>query len=202
MMHSRTIGFLLNSLSDFEAINMRVRRIAALQQAYLEAAPKDVARWSRVGSETQGTLVLFADNSAVAARLRQSTPRLLAIIRKRCPEVTSIRIEAQVVRNSKVKNRQKGRIGTTGLGNLQGLAGSLSDGPLRAAISNLIARQTSASNGENQALQHQEGHHDEGHKERVLEHLPTETQPTSIMREQSHSDTGADDNQGQETQYP
>lgn len=202
MMHSRTIGFLLNSLSDFEAISVRVRRIAALQQAYLEAAPEDVARWSRVGSETQGTMVLFADNSAVAARLRQSTPRLLAIIRQRYPEVTSIRIEAQVVRNSKVKNWQKRRIGTTGLDNLQGLADSLSDGPLRAAISNLVAGQTSASNSENQALQHQEGHHDEGHKERVFEHLPTETQPTSIMREQRHSDTGTDDNQGQETQYP
>ena len=74
MVHSRTIGFLLNSLNDFEAISMRVKRIAALQRAYLEAAPGEVTRCSRVGTETQGTLVLLADNGAVAARLRQSDP--------------------------------------------------------------------------------------------------------------------------------
>jgi hypothetical protein len=196
MVHSRTIGFLLNSLNDFEAISMRVKRTAALQRAYLEAAPGEVTRSSRVGAETQGTLVLLADNGAVAARLRQLTPRLLAVIRRRWPEVTSIRIEVQVVRNSKVKNRQIRRIGTTGLNDLQHFAGSLPDSsPLRAAISKLIDGQAGSSNGENQALQNQEGHYNESHEERVLEHLPAETQPTSIAGNQRNADASPDDDQ-------
>ena len=203
MVHSRTIGVLLNSLNDFEAINMRVRRIAALQRTYLEAAPGEVARASRVGAETQGTLVILADNGAVAARLRQSTPRLLAAIRQRWPEVTSIRIEVQVVRNSKVKNRQIRRIGTTGLKDLQHFAGSLPDSsPLRAAISKLIEGQTGASNGKNQTLQNQESYYDEDHEKRILEHLPSETQPASITSEQGQSDASPDDDQDYKSDHP
>jgi hypothetical protein len=194
MVHSRTIGFLLNSLNDFEAINMRAKRIAALQRTYLDAAPEEVTRCSRVGTETQGTLVLLADNGAVAARLRQSTPRLLAAIQRRWPEVTSIRIEVQVVQNSNVKKRQIRRIGTTGINNLQGLAASLSDSsPLRAAISKLIDGQANMSYSKNQALQNQEGYYDEDYEKRVFEHLPAETQPPSITRKQGQGDASSDD---------
>lgn len=194
MMHSRTIGFLLNSLNDFEAISMRVKRIAALQRTYLEAAPREVTRSSRVGTETQGTLVLLADNGTVAARLRQLTPRLLATIRQRWPQVTSIRIEVQVVQNSKVKKRQIRRIGATGMNHFQRLAASLSDSsPLRAAISKLIEGQASTSYSKNQALQNQEGHYDEDHEKRVFEHLPAETQPPSITGKQGQGDASPDD---------
>ena len=203
MVHSRTIGFLLNSLNDFEAISMRVKRIAALQRTYLKAAPGEVTRRSRVGTETQGTLVLLADNGAVAARLRQSIPRLLTVIKQYWPEITSIRIEVQVVHNSKVKKPQIRRIGATGLNDLQRLAGSLSESsPLRAAISKLIKGQAGASNGKNQTLQNQEGHHDEDHEERVLEHLPAETQPASITSKQRQRDAGPDDDKDQETHHP
>jgi len=203
MVHSRTIGFLLNSLNDFEAISMRVKRIAALQRTYLKAAPGEVSRRSRVGTETQGTLVLLADNGAVAARLRQSIPRLLAVIRQHWPEVTSIRIEVQVVQNSKVKKQQIRRIGATGMSDLQRLAASLSDSsPLRAAISKLIKGQAGASNGQNQTLQNQEGHHNEDHEERVLEHLPAETQPASITSKQCQRDARPDDDKDQETHHP
>jgi hypothetical protein len=194
MVHSRTVGFLLNSLRDLEAISMRVKHIAALQQAFIDAAPVEVSRWSRVGSETQGTLVLVADNGAVAARLRQSTPRLLAVIRQRWPEITAIRIEVQVVQNSNVKKRQIRRIGATGINNLQGLAASLSDSsPLRAAISKLIDGQANMSYRKNQALQNQEGYYDEDYEKRVFEHLPAETQPPSITRKQGQGDASPDD---------
>ena len=201
--HSRTIGFLLNSLNDFEAISMRAKRITALQQTYLKAAPEEVTRCSRVGNETQGTLVLLADNGPVAARLRQSTPRLLAAIQQRWPEVTSIRIEVQVVRNSKVKKRQIRRIGTTGINDFQRLATSLSDSsPLRAAISKLIEGQDSTSYSKNQALQNQESHYDEDHEQRIFEHLPAETQPPSIAGKQGQRDASPDDDKDEETHYP
>jgi hypothetical protein len=204
MVHSRTIGFLLNSLKDLEAISMRVKRIAALQKAFVDAAPKDLTQWSRVGSETQGILVLLADNGAVAARLRQSAPRLLAAIRKRWPEVTAIRIEVQVVQNSKVKNRQKRRVGTTGLEDLRQLAGALPDSALRTAIVNLIAHQAAESElkSENQPFQRKESQNYEGDEQRVFEHLPSETQPASVPSEQEQHDGGPDDNQDQKTDNP
>ena len=197
IVHSRTIGFLLNSLTDLEAISMRVKRIAALQQAYLNAAPKEFARWSRVGYETQGTLVLLADNGAVAARLRQSTPRVLAAIRQRWPEVTGIRIEVQVVRDRNVKHLQTGRIGATGLQQLGQLAGALPEGPLQAAVRRLIARQAGASNGENQAFQGKESQHDQDYDQGVLEDLPAETKPAPILAQEEQDERPGDDDQDQ-----
>ena len=197
VMHNRSIGFLLNSLRDFEAISMRVKRIAAMQQAYVDAAPKEFARWSRVGYETQGTLVLLADNGVVAARLRQSAPRFLAIIRKQWPEVTAIRIDVQVVRASNVKYRSSRRIGATGLRDLRNLAASLPEGGLRMAIDRLIAHQPGASHGENHAFQDQESQHDQHDDQSVLEDLPAEAQPASVLAQQEHRDRGGDRDEDQ-----
>jgi hypothetical protein len=140
VVHSRTIGYLLNSLTDLEAIRMRARRIAALQQVYVAALPRELGHSSRVGYETQGTLVLLAANGAVAARLRQLGPRLLLTIRKHFPEVKTIRIEVQLVRGSRGVSRPIRRIGATGLHSLSALEARLEDGPLRSALRRLIRR--------------------------------------------------------------
>ena len=141
VVHSQTIGYLLNSLTDLEAIRVRAERIAALQQAYFAAVPRELAQSSTVGYETQGTLVLLADSGAVAARLRQLTPRLLLTIRKQFPEVRAIRIEVQLVRGSRRPPAPIRRVGATGLRSLTELEAGLADGPLRDALRRLIRRE-------------------------------------------------------------
>jgi hypothetical protein len=128
-------------LTDLEAIRVRAERIAALQQAYLAAVPKELAQASAVGYETQGTLVLLAANGAVAARLRHLAPRLLLTMRKQFAEVKAIRIEVQLVRGTKRGVRPIRRIGATGLRNLETLEAELEAGPLRAALHRLIERE-------------------------------------------------------------
>jgi hypothetical protein len=122
-----------------------VERIAALQQAYSTAVPSELARSSRVGFETQGTLVLFASSGAVAARLRHLAPRLLLTFRKQCPEVKAIRIEVQLVRGNRRAPRPVRRVGATGLASLRALEAGLAAGPLRQAVSRLIHRQEAAA---------------------------------------------------------
>ena len=141
VVHSQTIGYLLNSLTDLEAIRVRAERIAALQQAYFAAVPRELAQSSTVGYETQGTLVLLAASGAVAARLRQLTPRLLLTIRKQFAEVKAIRIEVQLVRGTKRRAPQMRRVGATGLRSLTELEAGLADGPLRDALRRLIRRE-------------------------------------------------------------
>jgi hypothetical protein len=138
--HSRTIGYLLNSLTDLEAIRVRVERIAALQQAYFAAVPRELAQSSTVGYETQGTLVLLAASGAAAARLRHLAPRLLLTIRKQFPEVKTIRTEVQLVRGSRRLAPPIRRVGATGLRSLEELEAGLADGPLRDALRRLIRR--------------------------------------------------------------
>ena len=120
---------------------MRVERIAALQQGYLAAVPRELAQSSAVGYETQGTLVLLAASGAVAARLRHLAPRLLLTIQKQFPEVKAIRIEVQLVHSSRPPGKLVRRVGTTGLRSLGELERTLADGPLRAALRRLIRGQ-------------------------------------------------------------
>jgi len=90
------IGSLIASLDDLKAIHVRATRHAQLQLVYRAAVPKELARRSRVIDERSGTLVIAADTSGVAAKLRQLVPRIVADIVKCCPEVTAIRVEVQV----------------------------------------------------------------------------------------------------------
>jgi hypothetical protein len=142
VVHSQTIGYLLNSLTDLEAIRVHVTRMVALQQAYFAALPRELAQSSTVGHETQGTLVLLAASGAVAARLRHLVPRLLLTIQKQFPEVKGIRIEVQLVRGNRRAQRPIRRVGATGVQSLNQLEARLSEGPLRDALRRMIRRQT------------------------------------------------------------
>jgi hypothetical protein len=146
--HSQTIGYLLNSLTDLEAIRMRAKRVAALQQAYSAAVPGELSQSSTVGYEIQGTLVLLAANGAVAARLRNLGPRLLLTIRRQFPEIKAIRTEVQLVRSSRRSAPPIRRVGATGLHSLKALEATLPEGPLREALRRLIRRETEGSQHE------------------------------------------------------
>jgi hypothetical protein len=122
-----------------------MERIAALQQAYSTAVPSELTPSSRVGFETQGTLVLFASSGAVAARLRHLAPRLLLTFRKQFPEVKGIRVEVQLVRGNKRPARPVRRVGATGLASLRDLEAGLAAGQLREAVSRLIRGQEAAT---------------------------------------------------------
>lgn len=159
LVHSRSIGYLLNYLTDLEAIRVRVARIAALQQAVSAAVPKELTQTSQVGYETQGTLVLLANGGASAARLRHLTPRLLFTIRRQFPEIKAIRVEVQLVRGSRSLPRTSRRIGATAAGGLRRLEAELPPGPLRSAVTRLL-RRNAGSDCDDQPLQNQKGDHD------------------------------------------
>jgi len=149
--HSQTIGYLLNSLTDLEAIRMHAKRVVALQQAYSAAVPGELSQSSTVGYEIQGTLVLLAANGAVAARLRNLGPRLLLTIRRQFPEIKAIRTEVQLVRSSRRRAPPIRRVGATGLQSLKALEATLAEGPLREALRRLIRRETEGAPQERRA---------------------------------------------------
>ena len=94
----RDIRNLLGASSELAALREKTQRLQALQRAYVDCTPVELAeltKASRVGYFKAGTLVLLADNTAVAAKLRQLLPRLLPIFRKLEAEVTGIRVDVQ-----------------------------------------------------------------------------------------------------------
>jgi hypothetical protein len=112
-----------------------------------------------VAYEREGTVVVSADTSAVAAKLRQLAPRIVVEIVKSFPEVTAIRVELQVAESSASAPGPRPEIGSKGLASLARLRDSLPESPLRQAIDRLVARGM-ALDGEDKPLQHEEGEHD------------------------------------------
>ncbi|PWT76296.1 MAG: hypothetical protein C5B46_01340 [Proteobacteria bacterium] len=151
-----SIGSLLASLRDLQAIYVRVKKLSALQQSYAAALPSELSRRTRVSFERSGTVVVFADNGAVAAKLRHLAPRIVSEIVKAHPEVTSIRVEVQVAQSSMGPARTRPSIGLRGLASLVKLRDALPEAPLRAALSRLITRAPD-SDSEHKPLEREEG---------------------------------------------
>ncbi len=74
----------------------RLKLVSRLQRIFAEAIPEGVAAMSRIASLEGTTLVIAAANGAVATRLKQLSPLLLAKFQeKREGEVTAIRVLVQ-----------------------------------------------------------------------------------------------------------
>lgn len=95
-MPAQHIATLLAASGEFQRIAREARRLAELQQVFLDAAPPEFARVCRVKSCRAGTLVLWADNAAIATKLRQIAPRLLTAFKKQVAEINGVRVEVQV----------------------------------------------------------------------------------------------------------
>ncbi len=141
-MPAQKIGDLLLQSSELRALSRRAQYLAELQRAVLGAIPRPLASATRVRSLRSGTVFLAADNAAVAAKLRQLTPRLLEHLQKREHQITGIRIEVQVtmqqIRPGKTSRNQG--LDSRILTDFQRLADRLKESPLKRAVTRLVQR--------------------------------------------------------------
>jgi len=138
---AQKIGALLGA-PELAALSRKARRLAELQQVYLNCAPHPLAQASRVADFKTGTLFLRADNAAAATKLKQLAPRLLLNIRKREPEVTGIKIAVQVkeiTRKPDADPEQK-HAGIENIGVFRTLADRLPESALKTAVKALVRR--------------------------------------------------------------
>jgi hypothetical protein len=125
---------------EFKGLTGRVRRLMELQQTFLDSAPPLLAQASRVGNCRGGTLLLLADNAAVAAKLRQLAPRLLARMREREPEITGIQIEVQVRRTPDALPARPGKsvLNPEAIEKISRLSEAVPASPLKSALAALV----------------------------------------------------------------
>ena len=142
-MAAHRIGELLAGSGQLKTLSREAQRLAELERLIFEAAPRALSEATRVGNLRAGTLVLLADNTAVAAKLRQLLPRLLVCVRKRDPEVSGIRVEVQPAGRQKrgAGAAKKQRLSTDTIKNFENLAERLHDSPLKTAVARLVAHQ-------------------------------------------------------------
>lgn len=144
-MPTRKLSALLLDTKGLSVLTRASQRIAALQRLYVICAPPDLAQASRVVSDRNGMLVIAADNGAIAAKLRQLTPRLLKNLQKRAAEVTGIRVEVQVGRGRPdlTANPVKLALPVDLIDIFDDLSRRVKDPELRAALSRFAKRRRS-----------------------------------------------------------
>ena len=142
-MAAHKIDFYLNSSDRLRSLAHAARRIAELQQVFLNIAPRPLAQACCVKQLRAGTLFLLAENAAIAAKLKQLAPRLLTAYQKQGVEVTSIRIEVQVRETSPHSSTERApkHLSAESIEHLERLAARLDDSPLKRALTDLAARQ-------------------------------------------------------------
>jgi len=158
--NSPVIGSLVCSLRELQASLVRVKHLIALQQIYAEAVPRDLAKKSRVAYERSGAVVIVADTSALAAKLKQLAPRIVDKIVKSGLEVTSIQVEVQVTRENDAGVRRLPRIGPQGRSSWLELRDALPLSPLRSAVARLLQR-GSESSDEHEPFDGEKREHDQ-----------------------------------------
>ena len=136
------IGDVIASSGDLKSLARQAQRLRDLEQLLFESTPVALARASRVANLKAGTLVVLADNSAVAAKLRQLAPSLLLHLNKRGFEVTVLRVEVQVKAHKiKAEDDVTARaLPPDAIEDFARLSRALPDSPLRTAVDRLVTR--------------------------------------------------------------
>lgn len=130
----------LNAAPNLQTLLQQAQKLLALQQAWNEVAPKPLAAASKVGALRQQTLIVYANNGAIAGKLRQLVPSLLEKIQKRGVEITAIRVDVQVEALPPGKKPKDLTVSHNALSSLEKLEQSLADSPLKNALHTLIQR--------------------------------------------------------------
>ena len=139
-MPSERIGRLLDELPQLQNLNREARQLLALQHALAGALPDEpLLRSTAIVRSADGAMVLFADNGAVAAKLRHLAPRLLVFFRQRGVEVTGIRVQVQPSIRPNPLPRKQISLGPQARHAISRLSSKLPESPLRVALARLAA---------------------------------------------------------------
>ena len=114
-----------------------------MQLHYAHIAPPSLLRASHVIQLEQNVLILAANNSAIAAKLRQMTPEFVSQLQLRGCEVTGIQVRVQVNTPPDTYTTAPASISVEGKQLLNELAETLADSPLKRAIQRLAATKKS-----------------------------------------------------------
>lgn len=137
-MSGTRVSALLNDHPDFRPLRGQVEQLAILQTVITQILPAGLC--VRAVFLKAGELTLYADNGAVAAKLKHMAPRILAKFRQRGYDVTGIHLQVQArIRDNPLPPKQI-CVGTEGRAAIQALADRLPRGDLKVALDRLARR--------------------------------------------------------------
>jgi hypothetical protein len=122
------------------ALNAHAKETKALQKIWVEIAPDNLAQFSHASSIKNKQLIVFADNSTVAAKIKLFIPSLLIKLEKQGCEVTSIQLKVQVKSTQETLIKPVKKLSSHAAAELNLLSGKLSGTPLGDALARLATK--------------------------------------------------------------
>ncbi|NIF69967.1 MULTISPECIES: DUF721 domain-containing protein [unclassified Burkholderia] len=130
----------LKRTDAFAALRAGVEQVASLQRDLRALLPEYLANHVDPGSIKDGVLTLFAGHNALAARLRQVAPRLVADLQARGWHVATLKVRVRPQDAPEPVRIKQARMTPAGADALRELADSLPSSPLQSALARMAAR--------------------------------------------------------------
>ena len=142
-MIAKNLDAYLAQADGINSLMPQAKRLLELRQVLLEVLPRPLADSATVANYRQGKIVIFATNSAIAAKLKMLGPTLKDRFVTRGLQVTALEIEVQP-REDRVSTASKSAILTeTARQALSRLASQLTESELKSTISSMAGNKVS-----------------------------------------------------------
>jgi hypothetical protein len=140
-MHSKNLRTYLDSAAGIAALLPQAERLIELRRIYSELVPQQLLRCSSIVNYKQGNVVIFAENNAIAAKLKLLSPRLVNDFSRRGVQITGIRLQVQPRQEPGMAPAAKqAKLSAAGSESLDALAKRLPDSRLKQIVAEMAAR--------------------------------------------------------------
>ncbi|MEX3605944.1 MAG: DciA family protein [Burkholderia sp.] len=140
----QAVADVLKRTDAFAALRAGVEQVASLQRDLRALLPEYLANHVESGSIKEGVLTLFAGHNALAARLRQVAPRLVADLQARGWNVAMLKVRVRPQDAPGPVRIKQAHMTPAGTDALRELADSLPSSPLQSALARIAARHAKA----------------------------------------------------------
>jgi hypothetical protein len=136
----RRFNALCKENPELAALSGQADSLTASQKIWSAILPDTLKPFTQAGSVNHGRLTVYADNGAVAAKIKLLLPSLLNELQKQGLEVTSIRVEMQVKSSPRKPAKPRRNISPQAASSLGKLADDLRGSALGEALAKLSRR--------------------------------------------------------------
>lgn len=130
----------LNQPDGIASLMPQARRLIELRGILAAALPESLARSCSIANYKQGKIVIFAANSAVAAKLKLLSPALSEELSRRAVEVTGLEVRVQPLNPERQVVEKSSKMTAETARGFVRLFEQLPDSELKTAVGRIAAR--------------------------------------------------------------
>jgi hypothetical protein len=139
-MRAKQLVDLLDAEQGAGHLMVQAKLLLRIRKAANEVLPRNLQRSCAIANLRQGTVVIFAENTAMAAKLRLFGPTLLERWAQQGLNVTGIQVEAQVRTAAQTEAPKAVSLSPSAGEALRELETTLPDSPLKENVGKLAKR--------------------------------------------------------------